>query len=147
MHEAMLACPQNPFMRDIRPDAAIVRRSAAQLALAGYAVFFAIFFSPVLISGRVLAPVDGFRFHYPHYWLPRALWDPNLASWFTFLYVRTLTRCSALALVIFARIQAAARRGSSDHGDGTLVGSLRRSGTVALKWCSAFSAANTVSQG
>jgi hypothetical protein len=125
-------------MRDIRPDAAIVRRSAAQLALAGYAIFFAIFFSPVSSSGRVLAPVDGFRFHYPHYWLPRALWDPNLAtgfpvaadpqvmtwyppaiilswvphswnlfvvttyvfaSWFTFLYVRTLTRRADSALV------------------------------------------------
>jgi hypothetical protein len=138
MHEAMLACPQNPFMRDIRPDAAIARRSAAQLALAGYAVFFAIFFSPVSSSGGVLAPVDSFRFHYPHYWLPRALWDPNLAtgfpvaadpqvmtwyppaiilswvphswnlfvvtsyvlaSWFTFLYVQTLTRRVDSALV------------------------------------------------
>jgi hypothetical protein len=116
----------------------VVRSSPAQLALAGYAVFFAIFFSPVVTRGGVLAPVDGFRFHYPHYWLPRALWDPNLAtgfpvaadpqvmtwyppaivlswvphswnlfvisayvlaSWFTFLYVRTLTRRVDSALV------------------------------------------------
>src|SRR6202051_4850907 len=62
--------------------ALVVRRSAALLALAGYAVFFAIFFSPVSGSGGLLAAVDRFRFHYPHYWLPRALWDPNLATGF-----------------------------------------------------------------
>jgi hypothetical protein len=113
-------------------------RRAAVAALVGYTVFFVLFFSPVLMTGRVLAPFDGFRFHYPHFALAPALWDPNLstgfpaaadpqvmtwyppallrtvvpfsynaiiiaayvfASWFTFLYVRTLTRDAMSALV------------------------------------------------
>src|SRR5580704_874924 len=113
-------------------------RRAGFVALAAYAAFFILLFSPALLAGRVLAPMDAFRFHYPHFALSPMLWDPNLAtgfpvaadpqvmtwyppamlrvvvpfafsafiiaayvfaSWFTFLYVGTLTNDRGPAFV------------------------------------------------
>ena len=46
-----------------------------------FAVFYICFFSPVLFTGKVLAPFpDGVFFYYPHYQAPVRLWDPLLMT-------------------------------------------------------------------
>src|SRR5260370_14255510 len=59
-----------------------VKRATPLLALIGFSILFLIFFSPVWASGRLLAPGDGFLYHFPHYYAPITLWDPNLATGF-----------------------------------------------------------------
>jgi hypothetical protein len=43
-----------------------------------YAIFFAVFFSPVLFDGKLLAPGDGVNFAAPFFYAERTLWQPLL---------------------------------------------------------------------
>jgi hypothetical protein len=43
-----------------------------------YALFFAVFFSPVLLTGKLLAPGDGVNFAAPFFYAERTLWQPLL---------------------------------------------------------------------
>ena len=45
-----------------------------------FAVFHLLFFSPVLFSGKQLAPGDGAVYYYPHYNTAVQLWDPLLMT-------------------------------------------------------------------
>jgi Bacterial membrane protein YfhO len=47
-----------------------------------YSLFYIVFFSPVLFSGRLLAPGDGFTYYLPNFFPDRALWEPLLFSGF-----------------------------------------------------------------
>jgi hypothetical protein len=52
-----------------------------QLAALFFAAFYVCFFSPVLFTGKVLAPpTDAAFFYYPHYNSPLRLWDPLLMT-------------------------------------------------------------------
>ena len=59
-----------------------MKRATPVWAFVGFAILFLIFFSPVWATGRLLAPGDGFLYHFPHYYAPVTLWDPNLATGF-----------------------------------------------------------------
>ena len=52
------------------------------LPLIIYIFFYLIFFSPVLLSGKIIAPDDGLPEGYPNYYSPVALWTTNLFSGF-----------------------------------------------------------------
>jgi hypothetical protein len=56
------------------------RRALAHAAavVALYALFFTIFFSPVLLTRRLLAPGDGVNFAAPFFYAERTLWQPLL---------------------------------------------------------------------
>ena len=53
----------------------------AFLLLLLFVGFYVLFFSPVLIEGRSLAPGDGIASYRPNY-LPKTLWEPNLMTGF-----------------------------------------------------------------
>lgn len=56
-------------------------RNKISLSVLGlYVALYAIFFSPIWLTGRELAPGDGFIYYYPHYAGYRTLWDPLLAT-------------------------------------------------------------------
>jgi hypothetical protein len=59
-----------------------VKGATSVSILVGFSILFLIFFSPVWAGGRLLAPGDGFLYHFPHYYAPTTLWDPNLATGF-----------------------------------------------------------------
>src|SRR5258705_13511475 len=50
----------------------------AAIVVIGYALFFTLFFSPVLFSTRVLAPGDGMSYFLPSYYVRSAFWDASL---------------------------------------------------------------------
>ena len=50
----------------------------ALLVLASYALFFLIFFGPVLFSNRVLAPGDGISYFLPSFYSRTMLWDSQI---------------------------------------------------------------------
>lgn len=43
-----------------------------------FTAFFSIYFSPVLFSGRLLAPGDGFTYYLPSFLTGYQLWEPNI---------------------------------------------------------------------
>jgi len=47
-----------------------------------YLGLYLIFFSPVIFSGRLLAPGDGIRYYLPNFYLGKMFWDPLLLSGF-----------------------------------------------------------------
>ncbi len=55
-------------------------RSIHLLVLLFYVVPFACWFSPVLFSGKILAPGDGLIEYVPNYLSPAALWEPSLGT-------------------------------------------------------------------
>ena len=66
----------------------------AVVVLAAFSVFYALFFSPALIAGRLLAPFDGNLLYWPYFVSPVTLWtdllfggfpvaaDPQAQSWY-----------------------------------------------------------------
>src|SRR6185369_4680884 len=46
--------------------------------LASYAIFFLIFFAPVLFSNRLLAPGDGISYFIPNFYSRSMLWDSSI---------------------------------------------------------------------
>ncbi len=48
------------------------------LVVLGFAVFFVLFFSPVIFSDRVLAPGDGITYFLPNFYERSMLWDPSI---------------------------------------------------------------------
>jgi hypothetical protein len=61
-------------------DGSHARRALAHAAVVVslYAIFFTAFFSPVLFSGKLLAPGDGVNFAAPFFYAERTLWQPLL---------------------------------------------------------------------
>ena len=52
------------------------------LAFGGVVAFFALYFSPALLGGKILAPGDGFLQNYPSFHDSASLWNPDLFSGF-----------------------------------------------------------------
>jgi len=50
----------------------------ALAVLVFYSLAFTVFFLPVILSGQLLAPGDGFNFHVPFYRIGQPLWQPLL---------------------------------------------------------------------
>lgn len=50
----------------------------AFLVLLGYALLYALFFSPVLFSNRILAPGDGISYFLPSYYVRTLFWDASV---------------------------------------------------------------------
>ncbi|MFN2480239.1 MAG: hypothetical protein ABR554_01975, partial [Pyrinomonadaceae bacterium] len=66
---------QQPGAEGVNPRRALAHASAV---VSLYALFFAIFFSPVLLTGKLLAPGDGVNFAAPFFYAERTLWQPLL---------------------------------------------------------------------
>jgi hypothetical protein len=47
-----------------------------------YSALYIIFFSPALLSGRLLAPGDGFTYYLPNFFSKQAFWEPLIFSGF-----------------------------------------------------------------
>ena len=83
----------------------VVKVTSSQSRLVRAAVFFAAFyvcfFSPVLFSGKVLAPPpDATFFYYPHYNSPVHLWDPLLMTGYPAMADPQLMNWYPLALLL-----------------------------------------------
>jgi hypothetical protein len=66
---------QTPVANRVRSRRAF-KHAVAVVSL--YAIFFTIFFSPVLLTGKLLAPGDGVNFAAPFFYAERTLWQPLL---------------------------------------------------------------------
>jgi hypothetical protein len=76
-------------------------RTQAPLTALFFAVFYMCFFSPVLFSGKVLAPpADGVLYYYPHYHAPVQLWDPLLMTGYPAMADPQLMSWYPLALLL-----------------------------------------------
>lgn len=54
--------------------------AAAFFVIALFSIFFSAYFSPLLFAGKLLAPGDGYIFHYPAFKLPWKVWEPNILA-------------------------------------------------------------------
>jgi hypothetical protein len=71
------------------------------LAAFFFAAFYICFFSPVLFTGRVLAPpADAALFYYPHYNSPLRLWDPLLMTGYPAMADPQMMNWYPLALIL-----------------------------------------------
>lgn len=110
---------------------------AATVVVAFYALFFTLFFAPVLAAGKLLAPGDGLNFHVPFFYAGRTLWqpllwggyplaaDPQVMTWYPVAALFSLVPRSYNAFVVSAYVIAAA----GAHG---YARALTRSGFAGL---------------
>lgn len=97
------------------------RKKVAQyycLAIFSYIVIFTLFFSPVLFSGKLLAPGDGTVQSLPAYYSPKTLWttlifggypiaaDPQNMTWYPLVRLLSLVGNSWNVFVILAYVLA-----------------------------------------
>lgn len=54
--------------------------AAAFSVITLFSIFFSAYFSPLLLAGKLLAPGDGYIFHYPAFKLPWKIWEPNILA-------------------------------------------------------------------
>jgi hypothetical protein len=92
----------------------------AVVVLAAFSLFYALFFSPALLAGRLLAPFDGQLLYWPYFVSPVTLWtdlllggfpvaaDPQAASWYPVARLFALLPGSWNAYVISAYVLASA---------------------------------------
>lgn len=90
----------------------------ALFVLLCYTLLFILFFSPALLSGSVIGPLDGVLYHQPYFYSKKVLWDtlllsgfpmmadPQVMTWYPPAFLFSYLTCSYNLFVISAYVLA-----------------------------------------